>query len=72
MTKDSLGNELPKSIHLELGSSWEQIGRASAINTFLLAVAVSMRNGSTVIYDSKLKQATITNTNGGMNTISHP
>ena len=71
MQKDSLGNDLPQSVFLSSSASWEEIGKANTVNTFNLAVGVSIQKGNTVIYDKDRKQATITDEIGFTFVIMH-
>lgn len=69
--KDSIGNDLPQSIFLRSDATTEQIGQALTINSFNLAVSMSLQKGLLVIYDKDRKQATVTGIKGFTYTLSH-
>ena len=71
LKKDSVGNDLPQTVRLNIGATIEQFGKALAINTFNLAAAVSLENGEKVIYNKDEKTATITDKNGFSSFIMH-
>lgn len=69
--KDSIGNDLPQSIFLRSDATTEQIGQALTINSFNLAVSMSLQKGLLVIYDKDRKQSTVTGIKGFTYTLSH-
>ena len=69
--KDSFGNKLPNSGWLYSNDNGGGLGKALAINTFLLAVQVAMDKGNLVRYDKERKVATITDEKGFISTVSH-
>jgi hypothetical protein len=68
---DSIGNALPKDVWLSSNATRDEIGRALTVNSFNLAVAVAMRQGKTVVYDSGTKQATIQRADGFVFFVEH-
>jgi hypothetical protein len=67
MKKDSIGNELPEYI-----IDTSDLGKALAMNTFLLVCSSCIKSGNRVIYNSKTKTADIINKQGVISTVSHP
>ena len=69
--KDSLGNELPKDVWLQLNASQDEISSALTVKSFNIAVSEAMQRGHTVVYDSSTKQATIHREDGFVYFVSH-
>lgn len=68
--KDSIGNELPKGIMLTSANS-DLLGKALAVNSFLMACGSAMRAGKYVVYDKASQSATITDKKGFTTFINH-
>lgn len=68
---DSYGTPLPQSVSLRKGATPDEIGKASTVNTFLLAATVAMSRGLNVAYNPATKTDTITDLSGGQTTIEH-
>lgn len=71
LDKDSVGNELPKSVFLGFDASLNETDRALSVNSFRLSAAFALEKGYTVIYENSRKEATIIDKEGFISYIAH-
>lgn len=69
--KDSNGNDLPKMIWLKQNAGTNDVIKALAVNSFVMAAELALMRGHTVTYDKNSKKAKIERADGSFSEISH-